>query len=323
MISFSFLPPLGLSAEVKFNFDEVKIGVAEYSLAQGGPTGTTVIYFPSGATGAIDTRGGAAAVREASSIDELNTWAWVDAIVFAGGSTYGLEAASGVAAEILKIRKNSTHFNDIPSVPSAIVYDFSGRKGHQYPDKKLGQNAFNNLKVGQINTGKSGAGVNTTVGKFLGGDFSQSAGQGAAFYESHGIKILAITVVNAMGNITDGKGNILRGSFDKKLNRHLDIETETLKKWNSKETNSNEEKGNTTITAIITNVKLERHELKRLAVASHTSMARYIQPFHTQSDGDTLFALTTNTFEKPKDFSLTGLGIVVSKVLGDAVLKSF
>jgi L-aminopeptidase/D-esterase-like protein len=52
-------------------------------------------------------------------------------------------------------------------------------------------------------------------------------------------------------------------------------------------------------------------------------MARYIQPFHTQSDGDTLFALTTNTFEKPKDFSLTGLGIVVSKVLGDAVLKSF
>jgi 6-aminohexanoate-oligomer endohydrolase len=77
----------------------------------------------------------------------------------------------------------------------------------------------------------------------------------------------------------------------------------------------------TTITLVVVNQKLPVWALQRLAVQVHTSMARAIQPFSTEDDGDTLFAVTTAAVENPK-LSPSDLSTVASEVAWDAVLAS-
>ena len=101
-----------------FDFPALRIGVAEYPE---GPTGCTVFYFPDGVTGAVDIRGGAPGVLQ-------HPWHYYDAVCFAGGSLYGLEAMSGVTAELLAQREYAVSFTTIASVGSAIIYDFSAQE---------------------------------------------------------------------------------------------------------------------------------------------------------------------------------------------------
>ena len=122
-----------------FDFDSMLIGTAEY---EEGPTGATVFAFPKRAAAAIDVRGGGPGTT-GSDILRLGYEApFVDAIVFAGGSGYGLEAVDGVKAELLATGKCGTRFDDVATVPGAIVYDFRGRTNSVYPDKALGRAAL-------------------------------------------------------------------------------------------------------------------------------------------------------------------------------------
>lgn len=303
----------------KFDFSGVEIGTAEY---EKGPTGCTVIYFPRGAKGAIDIRGGAAAVRESSALASNNTWGYVDAIVLAGGSTYGLEAADGVVQSLMKMRSKPTHFDSIPAVPAAIVYDFAKRENAIYPDKALGEKAFNNRKANTVMIGKAGGGAHVTVGKYFGRDWSEFSGQGAAFGEWKGIKILVVTVVNALGNIVDEKGEIIAGSKDPKTGERLSV-AEKLKQNLLTNQDTEVPNGNTTITAVITNAKLSRNSLERIAAMAHTSMGARIQPFHTPSDGDTLFALTTDEVELPKSMDVSDVGVLAGDLLSEAIIGIF
>ena len=79
--------------------------------------------------------------------------------------------------------------------------------------------------------------------------------------------------------------------------------------------------GNTTLTLVATNQQLDFWALQRLAIQVHTSMARAIQPFHTQRDGDVLFAVTTGEVENP-DLAPVDLGVIASELAWDAVLSS-
>lgn len=298
---------------LKTTFSNLEVGVATDS---SGPTGTTVINFPNGAIGAYDSRGGAAAIREGSSIDENNTWGWLDALVLSGGSTLGLEAADGVAHEILKKRGGNVSFKTIPAVPSAIVYDFTGRKNNVYPDKALGATAYKNRKKFEVPYGAVGGGANVTVGKWFKELKYEKSGQGAAYYEKDGIKVLVITVVNAVGNVLDNNGKIIKGSLDEETGKRIDISERILK-----DIESTPVKGNTTITAVITNVSFSRLELKRLAVMAHTAMGKVIDPFHTPWDGDVLFAVSTQE-HKGKKPAVANIGVVASSLLREAVWRA-
>src|SRR3712207_3145581 len=145
-----YLPanPPGLT----FDFPGLEISIAEY---QEGPTGCTVFSFPKGAACATDVRGGAPGV--------LGSFGWVHAICLAGGSLYGLEAATGVTAELLARRGYSHHWNDIPLVNGAIVYDFA-RDNSIYPDKALGRAALRAARPGAFPLGARGAGRHTRCG---------------------------------------------------------------------------------------------------------------------------------------------------------------
>tara|TARA_R110000868_G_scaffold99515_5_gene273797 strand:+ start:4724 stop:5641 length:918 start_codon:yes stop_codon:yes gene_type:complete len=296
------------------NFENLEVGVATNPA---GPTGTTVIHFPKGAIGAMDSRGGAVAVREGSSVDETNTWGWLDAIALSGGSTFGLEAADGVAAEILKLRGGKVKFDTIPAVPAAIVYDFTGRDTSVYPDRELGAKAFQARVKNKVPYGRVGGGTHVSVGKWFDELKPEKSGQGAAYFEKNGIKVLVITVVNAVGNVLDEKGDIIKGSLDEKTGERINILERVKEKIESTPI-----KGNTTITAVITNVKFDRLALKRLAIMAHTSMAKVIDPFHTPWDGDVLFAVSTREMEKPEKFDVANLGVIASDLLRTAVWRA-
>ncbi len=59
-------------------------------------TGVTVVLCRKGAVGGVDVRGGAPGTRETDLLAPLNLVQKVHAIVLAGGSAFGLEAAAGV-----------------------------------------------------------------------------------------------------------------------------------------------------------------------------------------------------------------------------------
>src|SRR5262245_48894367 len=60
------------------------------------PTGCTVVIVDRTAVGAVDVRGGAPGTRETDLLAPFNTVQDVNAIVLAGGSAFGLDAAGGV-----------------------------------------------------------------------------------------------------------------------------------------------------------------------------------------------------------------------------------
>ena len=167
-----------------------------------------MFYFPKGGMTALDIRGG--------SVGSIGNYDWNTAICFAGGSLYGLEAATGVSAELYAIRGYLTGFMDIVDVSGAIIYDYSARENGIYPDKNLGRAAVRSARSGIFPIGRHGAGCFATVGKLFGPEKEEPSGQGGAFCQLGATKIAAFTVVNALGAIVNRKGEVVKGNFDRK-----------------------------------------------------------------------------------------------------------
>jgi L-aminopeptidase/D-esterase-like protein len=233
------------------------------------------------------------------------------AICLVGGSLYGLEAATGVAAELLAQADYSKDFWDIAAVAGACVYDFGFRGNSIYPDKELGRAAIKAAQPGKFPMGQRGAGVLATVGKAGGGLKAERGGQGAAFLQVGEVKIAAFVVVNAMGAIHDRDGKVVRGNIDRSTNTRSPIsfgENAPVTAY-------------TTLSVIVTNQQLNRQEVQ-VGRQVHASMARAIQPFHTGEDGDTLFTVTTNEVQD-ESMNVTKLASLASELMWDAVLASY
>lgn len=314
------------SKDFRFDFDSFRIGTAEYTDA---PTGCTVFHFPRGALAAVDVRGGAAALRESTLLDPISESSRIDALVLAGGSTYGLDAAAGVMKRLLEDRGGKVAFQDIPSVPAAVVYDFTGRNSAaetRYPDAALGLQALESARSGSVRVGRAGAGANVSVGKYFGRDLAERSGQGAAFLHSSHLKIFVLTVLNAVGNVLDLEGRVVAGTRDPKTGLRAPIARVIQDRLESGAQESgvspDSARGNTTLSVVITNARLDRLELSRIAMMAHSAMARVIEPFHTPWDGDALFALSTEEFDRPPTLTPNDLGTLAGSLLQKAVLQA-
>ncbi|PSL00303.1 L-aminopeptidase/D-esterase-like protein [Murinocardiopsis flavida] len=297
---------------VPFDIPGVLVGTAEYGE---GPTGCTVVHVPAGARTAADVRGGA--VGMVGGFDRNH------AVCFAGGSVYGLAAAAGVSAELLRRGDNRTHWADLKLVSGAVIYDFSARDTAVVPDAELGRAALDNARAGEFPVGRCGAGIGASVGKLaIDTPRAEFAGQGAAYASFDTVngpaKVLVGTVVNAVGVIVNRDGAVVRG------NRHGD----GVRRHPAEDIRAGigggpavPVSGNTTLTVLVTNVRLPDASLQQFARQVHSSMHRAIQPFHTETDGDVLFALTTDEIELA-GATPTGFGALASEVAWDAVLSS-
>jgi L-aminopeptidase/D-esterase-like protein len=286
--------------QLTFEFPGLRIGVAEY---EDGPTGCTVFHFTGGAMLERDVRGGSP-----GTFGDLD---WVDAICLAGGSLYGLEACTGVAAELFEQRGYETGWTAIADVTGAIIFDFGPRENAVYPDKELGRAALRAAREGSFPLGQRGAGRSATVGKTFGFELAEPGGQGGAFRQVGETRIAVFTVVNAVGAVVDRDGNVVSGHLTPTGARRKLVEG----------IESRVTGGNTTLTVVATNQKLDRWLLRQLGRQVHTSMARAIHPFHALTDGDVLFAVTTSEVENDALDSLT-LGVVASELAWDAVLAA-
>jgi len=317
----NIIPSLDVREPIlKYDFPGIKIGIAQY---EEGPTGCTVFYFDKtekkenpGARFYADVRGGAPGVR-------LHEIGWANAICFAGGSLLGLEATDGVAAELLKQNNYTVEWFEIPVVPGAIIFDFGPRNNSVYPDKELGRAAFCSVQEGALPMGQQGAGRLATVGKGFDYSIGEFCGQGAAFKMIGDTKILACSVVNAMGAIRDRSGKIVRGNIDRTNNTHIEL-LDQLKQLEPENRSRNRKDlpKNTTLTIVITNQKFDPKSLEQIAKQVHSSMARAIDPFHTLDDGDTLFMVTTDEIDNNK-LSPMAFGMIASEIVWDAILNSY
>jgi len=288
----------------------LEIGCAEYDE---GPTGCTVFSFlPDGAACAADVRGG--------SPGTLGNYEWVHAICLAGGSLYGLEAATGVAAEIFSRRDYATGWLDIPLVVGAIIFDWGPRNNGIYPDKELGRAALSAAKPGRFPLGPRGAGRSATVGKTFAYEEGEPAGQGGAFRQIGEARVAVFTVLNAVGAIVDRDGSVVRGHLDAATGERRAL-VPGVEARLATGAPVRPLPGNTTLTVVVTNVVLGQRELTTLARQVHASMARAIHPFHALVDGDVLYAVTTNEVES-RQLESIGLGIVASELAWDAVLSA-
>ena len=265
------------------------------------------LLFDRGWPTAIDKRGG--------MVGAVGDYEWCHALCFAGGSLLGLEAAPGVTAELWSRKEHSTEH--IPLVNGAIIWDYGARKNTIYPDKALGRAATVAGAPGSVAIGTRGAGRSASVGKMK--RIPELAGQGAAYREFAGTRILVVTVLNALGALVDRQGNVVKGNLDRETGRR-DRTIDLLAP--GERLDAPGEHGptqNTTLTLVVTDAKLSNRELGQFGRQVHTSMARAIDPFHTFSDGDTLYAVTANRVEAAA--AADTLAIVAGEVAWDAVLS--
>lgn len=315
---------------LRFEFPGMSIGVAEN---EEGPTGTTVFYFPSGVMAAGDIRGGATGTLNSSVVANGYEDKKINAVVFSGGSWFGLSAATGVANEIKNIWAKEGRFDRVPGVLGAIIFDIGGRRFSRVtPDDQLGKEALNTSRPNWFPLGAKGAGRFAMQGIYYIPDDKGAnsyalwphSGQGGAFATIGETKIAVFTVVNALGAIVDRNGKLVRchrnsADVDCPTIEELIQKSKIGKQLNSKDTSGATE--NTTVTLVVTNQKMPFWALQRLATQVHTSMGRGIQPFATQFDGDVLYAVTTNEIDNP-NLSPIDLSVAASELAWDAILNS-
>lgn len=279
-------------------------------------TGCTVVICEQGAVAGVDVRGGAPGTRETDLLDPSNLVERIHAVLLAGGSAFGLDAASGVM-EVLEERGVGfdVGVTRVPIVCSAVLFDLVCGDWRVRPDKAMGRRAAENAFDPAFTPlrGSVGAGIGALVGKFHGLDFAMRGGLGAFAYRTGPLFVGALVAVNSLGDVMEpGTGNILAGAWDRKERRFLGTEEAVMNAFSEKK---NVFAGNTTIGVVATNARLTKAQAKKLASMAHDGFARSMRPAHTMVDGDTIFTLSTGELEA----EMNTLGALAARAMEEAV----
>ena len=261
-------------------------------------TGVTVLTSDEPFLASVDVMGGAPGTRETDCLAPSNMVNDVDAIVLAGGSAFGLDAASGVTDALAE---NDRGFRvgpvTVPIVPAAIIFDLlnGGNKAwSQNPYNALGRKALFDAGVG-FNLGTSGAGSGATTATMKGGLGS------ASIVLSNGYTVGALVVVNPHGSVvTPDTGHFWAAPFevDNEFGGlGVNTQTQPLFEPKNEKLAAFEAKANTSIGIVATDAVLDKAQANRFAVAAQDGLARSIVPSHTLYDGDLIFGVSTR--QKP------------------------
>jgi len=282
------------------------------------PTGCTVIVFDTAATGGVSVRGSAPGTRETDLLDPSNLVDQVHAIVFSGGSAFGLDAASGVM-RYLEERKVGFAFGGayVPIVPGAVLFDLPvGGKPMIRPDASCGYAAATAATNGPVAEGSVGAGAGATVGKYGGAGSAMKGGIGtSSITMSNGLIVAALVAVNAAGDVIDpANGQVVAGKLGPD-NKFLDAR-QLLRRG---ATTTQKPGENTTLGLIVTNARITKAQGRKIADMAHDGFARAIAPAHTLNDGDTIFAMGNGSFTGTAD--VTTIGALAADVMAEAILR--
>lgn len=286
----------------------IKVGNAEDA---GVKSGVTVLTSDEPFIASVDVMGGAPGTRETDCLAPDKLVQQVDALVLSGGSAFGLDAASGVM-DSLRAQKRGLEVGPVkvPIVPAAIIFDLINGGASDWdmnPYRDLGAQAFNNAEA-SFALGSYGAGMGATTAVLKGGLGS------ASLVMPNGIIVGALVVVNPHGSVVAPETNRFwaapfeigdefgglgptTSSSSNLLPKNEKLRAYEALKGDASGTPDMPSGMNTTIAIVASNAKMDKAQLKRLAVASQDGMARAIVPSHTPFDGDLVFALSTSEVE--------------------------
>ena len=267
------------------------------SLGGGWARGVTVVLAPPGTVGAVDCRGGAPGTRETDLLDPANTVRFVDAVLLAGGSAYGLAAADGVM-RFLEERERGVAMDGgvVPIVPGAVIFDLPVGAWECRPTAEFGYAACVAAEDGTaMGVGSVGAGVGARAGVLKGGVGTASTTLPC------GVTVGALVVVNSAGEVADRATGLpwmadlidefaLRPPPAEQVDAFAQLPTASTPLQNPL---------NTVIGVVATDAALSPGACRRVAVAAQDGLARTVRPAHTPYDGDTVFALATGAVEVP------------------------
>jgi L-aminopeptidase/D-esterase-like protein len=282
------------------------------------PTGCTVVLARQGAVGAVDVRGAAPGTRETDLLQPGNLVQQVHAVLLAGGSAWGLDAAAGVMRWLEEQGIGlATGYGLVPIVPAAVLYDLAVGDGRIRPDAAAGYAACTAASSQPPAQGNVGAGSGALVGKLLGLAHAMRGGIGTASVSARGCTVGALVACNAVGDVLDpASGRLLAGARGED-GRPLGTRDALLAGRSAQRLLPGTA---TTIGVVATDARLTKPQAQRLAQVAHDGLARSINPVHTQLDGDTLFALGTGASTQPVDMLL--LATLAAEATARAVVNA-
>jgi len=283
------------------------------------PTGCTVIVAREGAVAGVDVRGAAPGTRETDLLAPTNLVEQVHGILLAGGSAWGLDAATGV---VRWLEEQGVGFPAgpvrLPIVPGAVLFDLLVGDATVRPDATAGYRACESASAKAPAEGNVGAGAGAAVGKIFGIERAMKGGIGTASLTVDGVTVGALIACNALGDVIDPQtGQPIAGARTSDGKALIDTRRALLRGEAPKPLLPGT---NTTIGVIATDAVITKAQASRLATMGHDGLARSINPVHTMSDGDTLFALGTGWAGKSPGMMV--LGTMAAEVVALAVARA-
>ncbi len=280
-----------------------------------GMTGVTMVLCPQGVTAAAEVRGSATATRQFDSlVAGHHVAARAHALVFAGGSAFGLAAADPVV-EWLAARGHGfqTPAGVVPTVPTAILFDLAFGDPAARPRRELVEAALAEAHRGDIAVGSVGAGTGATVGKALGPPQGMKGGFGfARLTVPGGVTVAAAVAVNAAGDVCDpANGRVVAGCRPAPDSLELldarrvmaALPADTSHPWEAdqgREPAASRDVagrppagGNTTLAAVLTDAALGKPALLKVCQMAFGGLYRTLAPALTLYDGDLVVALAS------------------------------
>ncbi len=296
-------------------------------------SGVTVLLPDAAWDAGVDVRGGGPGVRETAALEPENSVGKLHALVFSGGSVFGLAAADGVAEALspygvgLRLHPESPA---VPIVPAAVLYDLhnGGDKhwGGESPYRDFGKKALaaasRNFTLGAV-----GAGTGARAGTGPGGVGSVSLAL------EDGLIVGALAVANPIGSALMPDGETywawaleIDGEFGGKAPPgHMDCRDPIPELSRLAERGRLVPGANTTLAAVAVNARLTPGERKRVAMMAHDGIARAVRPAHLPFDGDTVFVLASGERElrqgEERSIDLARIGAAAADCVSRAIAR--
>ncbi len=279
-----------------------------------GPTGCSVVLCPPETVGGVAVRGSAAGGRQMDALYPGHLVDQINAVLFTGGSAFGLGAPDGVVDYLAGQGQGmgAGSFR-VPIVPTAVIFDLPLNRDGRRPDAEMARQACHQAHDGDLERGNLGAGAGATVGKLFGVAQATKGGLGGAVFTVGKLILGALVVVNAFGDVKDAQGRIIAGARSRPDGREFADTSAWFLAGNRRE--GFEPPQNTTLAVVASNARLDKNQACKVAALAHHGLVRAIEPVHTRFDGDLVVVLSHGEQEA----DLNGLGLMASRLLFSAV----
>ena len=293
----------------------VRIGQTEDREAA---TGVTVFVCEDGMRAGLDVRGGGPASREPLLLDPLTAADTIHAIVLAGGSAFGLGTADGV---MRYLEERGIGFDvgvtKVPLVVQSDIFDLTVGDAFTRPGPEMGYEAARiAFEEPNYADGNNGVGCGATAGKIAGMDYCMKTGIGSYAMEVGELRIGAVVVVNALGDVYDEeRGEQIAGPLNEgryELRSTTEIMKESIASVENRFT------ANTTLAVVLTNARFDKAQLCKIAGMAHDGYARAIRPVHTSADGDSIYAVSAGEVDADRDL----VGTLAAEAVYRAILRA-